>query len=287
LPKSRLIRMIKATKRVYEAAVNLDADIYHIHDPELLPYALKLIKKGKRVIFDSHENYTVLIRCKYYIPRLLRNIISNLYNRFETFTIKRIDAAIIPCKFNGRNIFQGIAKKTVFIDNVPILSNTSFKYLNERSSQTPSVCYVGGLTYERGITYLTKAVSKAKVRLILGGKFLPVNYQKEVMEMPEAKWIDYRGYLDRENVIKAYSDSMIGICTILNIGQYNTGDNFATKVYDYMSMGLPVIITDSPYARKVMEEYEFGVCVQPDNVEEIASVDPLFAGQPRSRQTDG
>ena len=61
------------------------------------------------------------------------------------------------------------------------------------------------------------------------------------------------------------------MCTILNVGQYNKGDNFATKVYEYMSMGLPVIITDSPYTRKVMQEYGFGICVQPDNVEEIAS----------------
>ena len=45
--KSRIKRMRLDTKKVYEAALSVDADIYHIHDPELLPYALKL-KKGQK-----------------------------------------------------------------------------------------------------------------------------------------------------------------------------------------------------------------------------------------------
>ena len=42
-------------KRAYEAALALDCELYHLHDPELLPYALKLKRHGKTVIFDSHE----------------------------------------------------------------------------------------------------------------------------------------------------------------------------------------------------------------------------------------
>ena len=38
----RLSRMTSFAKKVYQAALALDADIYHFHDPELLPYGLKL-----------------------------------------------------------------------------------------------------------------------------------------------------------------------------------------------------------------------------------------------------
>ena len=47
--KSRIKRMRLDTKKVYEAALSVDADIYQIHDPELLPYALKLKKRAKRL----------------------------------------------------------------------------------------------------------------------------------------------------------------------------------------------------------------------------------------------
>ena len=53
---SRLKRMLFGTKAVYQKALEVDADIYEFHDPELLPYGLKLDRRGKRVIFDSHED---------------------------------------------------------------------------------------------------------------------------------------------------------------------------------------------------------------------------------------
>ena len=268
---SRLSRMLFTTKNVYKAALSIDADIYHIHDPELLMYATRLINKGKKVIFDSHENYPAQILHKEYLPKPMRLFIAFIYQNYEKYILKRINAVVIPCKFGGHNIFENIAKETVYIDNLPILSNIFDSNQKLSYPQVPPICYVGGLTYSRGITHLIKASYGAGVKLILCGNFNPIEYHSQLMELPEYECVDYRGFLNRDQVVDVYRESLIGMCTILNVGQYNKGDNFATKVYEYMSMGLPVIITDSPYARKVMEEYGFGICVQPDNVEEIAS----------------
>ena len=46
----RLTRMTTTVKRVFEKARELDADIYHLHDPELIPTGIKLKKLGKTVI---------------------------------------------------------------------------------------------------------------------------------------------------------------------------------------------------------------------------------------------
>ena len=117
---------------------------------------------------------------------------------------------------------------------------------------------------------MIKAAYKANVKLILVGKFSPPTYEVEVKKMFEYPCVEYRGHLTRDQVLKVYQESTIGVATILNIGQYNTGDNFATKVYEYMSMGLPVIITKYPYAEKMIQKYDFGIAVEPDNVDEIA-----------------
>jgi hypothetical protein len=53
---SRISRMTKTVKKVFEKAVELYSDIYHLHDPELIPIGLKLKKLGKKVIFDAHED---------------------------------------------------------------------------------------------------------------------------------------------------------------------------------------------------------------------------------------
>lgn len=89
--------------------------------------------------------------------------------------------------------------------------------------------------------------------------------------MLEYSCVEYRGHLTRDQVLRVYQESTIGAATILNIGQYNTGDNFATKVYEYMSMGLPVIITKYPFAEKMIQKYRFGIAVEPNKVAEITT----------------
>ena len=54
--KNRIDRICFAPRRVLQKALILDSDIYHLHDPELIPIGLKLKSLGKKVIFDIHEN---------------------------------------------------------------------------------------------------------------------------------------------------------------------------------------------------------------------------------------
>ena len=55
-PRNRLKRMVGASAHVFRKAVELKADLYHFHDPELLPVGLILKARGKRVIYDIHED---------------------------------------------------------------------------------------------------------------------------------------------------------------------------------------------------------------------------------------
>ena len=106
-------------KYAYEAALALDCELYHLHDPELLPYALKLKRHGKTVIFDSHEFYSLLIQEKGYIPGFLKKPASRIYGALEAGVFKKLDAVIIPCTSFGKNPFEKCAKRTVIVDNLP------------------------------------------------------------------------------------------------------------------------------------------------------------------------
>lgn len=92
--KNRLQRMIRRSKAVYQKALEIDADIYHFHDPELLPIGVKLKRKGKKVVYDSHEDTPVLIRSRLWIPAIVRGSISFLFKKYENKIAKECDAII-------------------------------------------------------------------------------------------------------------------------------------------------------------------------------------------------
>ena len=79
----RILRMTKTVKKIFEKAVELNSDVYHLHDPELIPIGLKLKKLGKKVVFDSHEDVGKDIISKDWIPYIIRKFVSITYNSYE------------------------------------------------------------------------------------------------------------------------------------------------------------------------------------------------------------
>jgi hypothetical protein len=70
--KSRIERMTRGVARVYREAVRQEAEVYHFHDPELIPVGVLLKARGKKVVYDIHEEYPTKVLSKYYLPRWLR-----------------------------------------------------------------------------------------------------------------------------------------------------------------------------------------------------------------------
>lgn len=271
IPRSRRRRMTEGVRKVYEAARALDADVYHFHDPELISCGLKLKKAGKKVIFDSHEKYTDQIAVKEYLPAWVARTIAAAYGSYERRALKKLDAVIFPCTLNGKNPFAGQCKRAVLISNATILGEFFEKYDPCSPRQEGLVCYVGGLTEPRGITNCMKGAYKAGATLALGGAFSPPEYQEALRQDPAYSCVEYRGMLDREGVRALLASSQVGLCVLRDVGQYLKIETFGIKVYEYMSMGLPVLLSHSAYNDKMMERYGFGVCVDPDDTDQIAA----------------
>ena len=104
---------------------------------------------------------------------------------------------------------------------------------------------------------------------VVCGIFFSVVYQKKIKKLPYFKCVDYKGELNRKEVAELLAQSNLGLCTLLNIGQYFHLDTFSVKVFEYMSMGIPVLLYNSPFNCRMVEQYKFGICVDPENLEEM------------------
>ena len=58
---------------------------------------------------------------------------------------------------------------------------------------------------------------------------------------------------------------------LIDDGQYGKMEGLPTKVYEYMAAEMPVLISDFPYNRKIIEKHRFGLVANPTDVEDIAA----------------
>ena len=274
--KNNLELLRKRNKLSLEAALQVDADIYHLHEPELLPIGMKLKRKGNIVIFDSHEYYGWQLRDNIHkikvikTPASLMKVLGSLYMRYEKHVCMKIDGVVQVCTMNGVDYFDHRCRKTLFIRNLPSLSDYTRKTPIDYS-QGPAVAMIGGITKERGITQLIEAACQAKAKLLLAGAFSPKTYETELKALPAYACVDYKGFLDKNGMVALLEEANIGASTLLNVVQYDKIDTLPTKVYDYMSMQLPVVISDTGFAQKMNDKYHFAICVDPAKPEYIAN----------------
>ena len=270
IASNRWKRMLFTAKSAYKAALSVDADIYHLHDPELLPYARKLKKKDKKVIFDSHEFYAEQIQYKQYIPAFLRSTVAGLFKRKQRRILNKIDGLIFPCLLDGRNPFEGCRTRMVVINNVPLLEELYDHYDPTIPKNRRSACHIGGLTHNRGITSLVNAAGLADCTVYLGGKFDSAEYEAQIKSLPGFSHVEYLGLLNRQQVRSTLQKSLVGIATLLNVGQYNKLWNLPTKVYEYMALAIPCVLSDTPYNRQIAKKYHIGLCVDPADPAQVA-----------------
>lgn len=286
IPGNRLKKMFSSTKQVYRKALEADADLYHFHDPELIPYALKLKKAGKKVVFDSHEKYSMQLRNKPYLPSFVSKAVAWAYSKYERFALKKMDAVIFPCTLNGVHPFANQCKRTITLNNLPLLEELYDKW-SPKEKDGFTACYVGYVRPDRGNTENVLACNKANIPLILAGKISPDEYEDELRNLDEKKLTEFLGYVDRDQVLEVLNRASVGLVTELNVGQNNVFDNLPTKTYEYMSMGIPVVISHSAYTDQLIQKLKFGIGVDPNNVDEIANAIAYLAAHPEEAKAMG
>lgn len=265
--ENRKERIQKAGKIALSLAIKVKADIYHLHDPELLRIAIALKRKTKAaVIFDSHEDVPKQLMDKIWIPAYQRQFISWLYSVYEKFVCKRIDGVIsvTPIICNRFKIFQ---KNVELVANFPDLKELGEYEKNESFSRT--ICYIGGIFKTRGIIELVKSIEHIDVELILAGTFETPDLEKNVRALPGWKRVNYLGQIDRTEIYKVLQKSEIGVVTLHPTSSYR--EAYPIKMFEYMAMKNAVLASDFPMWREIVDKSECGECVDPLNVEQISA----------------
>ena len=262
--KSRWFRMFILPKLIYKKARLIDADVYHFHDPELLPLGLKLKRKGKKVIFDSHEDVPVFIRHKKYIWSLFRLIIAKLYNFYEAYVVHRLDAVIsVTPQIVDR--LRKININTYQITNYPIVSSND----NLNVSCDRNIVFAGGVSPLWMHENIICSIKDIDINYVIAGKSSD-DYLKILQKLEGWNKVKYLGFISNSEVKTIYRTAIAGVAILgyspIVGGKLGTLGN--TKLFEIMEMGLPVVCTDFSLWKKIIDKWKCGVYVNPYNIEE-------------------
>jgi len=275
---SRSERMLHSTGRVGRAALALDADVYQLHDPELIPLGLRLALSGRRVVFDAHEDVpTQLLDKPYLSPRSAR-LISRSFVLLERAALRRF-AGVLAATPSIRNRLASHNPLTVDVNNYPRIEE--FAPAPALEATRDRFCYVGSISAIRGVRELVKACAllRTPARLSLAGSFAEAELEAEVHGYPGWQRVDALGHLDRGGVAGVMERAFAGLVTLLPTASYR--EALPVKMFEYMAAGIPVIASDFPLWRDIVEGSRCGLCVDPRDPAAIAAAIDHLAAHPQ------
>lgn len=251
LVKNRFLRMLFMPWVALRLALKTKADVYHFHDPELIPVGLvlKFIKRA-HVIYDVHEDRT-LITTKEYIPVRLRKFVTKVIGALENFSAKRFDAVVTPTD-PITNRLSVIALRAVTLRNFPTQEfiDSADKYLAASKTRDIDAIHIGTLCKERLDFLLTVAL---EVQRELGPKrwvFIGMpcdlmSYARLRVNDLGLKQVEIADRMPHIEIPKLICSSKLSV-NFHKLGEAHTSVAIPVKIFEYLVCGSPVVSTSLP-----------------------------------------
>ena len=286
-PRSRAHRMTALLIRALRMALRKKADVYHIHDPELIPLGLVLKAfTSAKVVYDIHEDYPRQILSKEWIPIALRTPVVKSIAILEYLAARFFDGLVAATPEIAARFPK---EKTVIVQNFPLLEEflLSFDKAEPYHDRPLWIVYTGGLTFARGITEIIQAISQIQkpAILILAGKFLSHKLQKKIQSLPGWQRTRFLGWLDRSQVRDLLGKARVGLVLLHPLPRYQV--SWPVKLFEYMAAGIPVVASNFPRWREIVEGEGCGLTVDPLDPKAIAEAIQWLLEHPEQAEEMG
>lgn len=260
---------IKTSWLLLKRILRSPADVFHFHDPELIILGLliKLFGLGK-VIYDIHENNNQLIRERLWIPSYLRVPLLVFNSFMERLAIACFDKIIIA----EDSYMSFIHGQPEIIHNYPLPNSRSSK-----QEKSIDAIYLGGVMEERGIFELL-AIAREVIKeypmfkmKIIGP--IAENIEGKIRQLTD-RWnlqnsLTLTGRMDYESAMEELSHAKIGLVILHPIKNYT--QSLPTKIFEYMSYGIPYLATNIPYWMRFFKGDQAGYFVNNEDIKYAAS----------------
>lgn len=283
--EGRLRRMTVGAWRMIKAVRRARPKVAHFHDPELLPWALLLPLFGIKVVYDIHEDVPQQVLHAHNIPHWAKRPVSALVALVE-WASTAVIAGFAPATPVIAERFP--TRKTVVVRNYPLLDEMRVEGARPVAQRAPAFMYVGTINANRNIERMVDAIGMLEhpeARLRLAGEFFPASLRHEMEAKPGWRRVDYDLWLDREAVAEALAGVRAGLVVLKPVAHEMV--TLPIKLFEYMAAGIPVIASDFPLWRQIVEDAQCGLLVDPEDTGALVRAMEWIIRHPEEAQRMG
>jgi len=291
-PRNRLFRILFLTFKAFGLALKQKADVFHFHDPELIPVMLLLrVSRRVPVIYDVHEDYQTSFLHKAYLPKWFRHLMVWIITLIE-YVAQKAFVIILAERYYIERFPQGITilNYPQIREEIPTEKENSL--LLPSCSRCHRVLYTGGVTEARGALIhanLVHFIPNLHVYLVgRCSRNLATRLEKVAEPHQDRLHLEGVGYHVPFERIRAYytvGGWSAGLALFPPSEHYYRKE--LTKFFEYMMAGIPILASNFPVWREVVEGNQCGLCVDPLDSQQVTEAIKYLLEHPEEAQWMG
>lgn len=276
---------------LYKSAIKKDADVYHLHDPGLLPVGVGLsARTDAKIIYDVHEQYEKAFQYYDFPPDFITPAFVKFYPRFQSLCCMKFDGVITTNLSTTKQFRQAGHQNVVAIHNYPITDKIKIGKADVESTADFILAYVGSMGPIRGLKQMLNCTHKLcdqgyDVELWLLGDL--GQYKEMVISHTERHNIKDNirlfGYVDYSEIFSYLQNADVGLVFLdPNYIQHD----IPTKLFEYMYVNLPVVVTRTESTERIVDR-SFGRLTEFNDIDDQARVIGDLLDNPEQRRSMG
>lgn len=255
-------------------AREIEADALHVHD---LPAVASALAVGRRlgipVTYDMHENYPAAVG---YWPRSRAAKLFQTpkrYDAYERSAVTGVDRVVTVVDESAERVRALGAKpeRVVVFGNV---DDAEGLQPWEGPREPFTAAYAGGFGPHRGLEVLVRALPLLRERVpgarvvLMGAGEGESRLRELATALKVADAVEFTGWVDAEEMRRRLREASVG--AVPHLRNAHTDSTIPHKLFQYMAMGLPVVVTDCAPLARIVDETHAGWVARSGDAEDLA-----------------